>query len=67
MFCVTEAEAATIRTAFEQRGEFAAAVELRRLFRGISDNGRARELARMISAWKPLPVPQRIGARHAPR
>jgi hypothetical protein len=32
MFVVTEAEAAAIRTAFEQQGELAAAVELRRLF-----------------------------------
>jgi hypothetical protein len=32
MFCVSEAQAATIRTAFEQRGELS--VELRRLFSG---------------------------------
>ena len=56
MFCVTEAEAAAIRTAFEQRGEFAAAVELRRMFRGIDDNRQARELARTIAAWKPSPT-----------
>jgi hypothetical protein len=30
MFVVTEAEAAAIRAAFEQRGELSAAVELRR-------------------------------------
>jgi hypothetical protein len=35
MFVVTEAEAAAIRATFEQRGELAAAVELRRLFPGI--------------------------------
>ena len=34
MFVVSEAEAAAIRTAFEQSGELAAAVELRRLFPG---------------------------------
>jgi hypothetical protein len=34
MFSVTEAEAAAIRAAFERGGEFAAAVELRRLFPG---------------------------------
>ncbi len=31
MFCFTEAEATAIRDAFHQRGEFAAAIELRRL------------------------------------
>ena len=45
MFAVTEAEAATIRTPFEQGGEFAAAVELRRLFPGVTDNAEARECA----------------------
>jgi hypothetical protein len=30
---VSEAEATAIRAAYEQRGEFAATVELRRLFR----------------------------------
>jgi hypothetical protein len=32
MFVISEAEAAGIRTDYEQRGEFLAAVELRRLF-----------------------------------
>ena len=54
MFTVTEAEAAAVRTAFEQGGEFAAAVELRRLFPGVADNAAARECARTIAAWKPL-------------
>ena len=35
MFVVSEADAAAIRTAFEQRGELSAAVELRRRFPGI--------------------------------
>jgi hypothetical protein len=60
MFAVTEAEAAAIRTAFEQGGEFAAAVELRRLFPGVTDNAEARECARTIAAWKPLPL-RKIG------
>ena len=54
MFVVSEAEAAAIRTAFEQRGELSAAVELRRLFPGITDNAQARECARTIAGWKPL-------------
>jgi hypothetical protein len=56
MFTVSEAEAAAIRTAFEQGGEFSAAVELRRLFPGVVDNTEARECARTIAAWKPLPA-----------
>jgi hypothetical protein len=54
MFVVTEADAASIRAAFEQRGELSAAVELCRLFPGIVDNVQARECARIIAGWKPL-------------
>ena len=54
MFVVSEADAAAIRTAFEQRGELSAAVELRRRFPGIVDNVQARECARIIVGWKPL-------------
>ena len=61
MFCVSEAEAAAIRAAYEQGGEFSAAVELRRLFPGITDNAKARECARTIAGWKPLPVPAASG------
>ena len=57
MFVVTEAEAAAIRTAFEQQGELSAAIELRRLFPGITDNLQARECAAS------LPVGSRC--RHA--
>ncbi len=56
MFVVTEAEATAIRTAFDQGGELSAAVELRRLFPGITDNVQARECVRTIAGWKPLPV-----------
>jgi hypothetical protein len=45
-----------IRAAFEQRGDLSAAVELLRLFPGITDNVQARECARTIAAWEPLPV-----------
>jgi hypothetical protein len=55
MFVVTEAQASTIRAAYEQRGEFSAAVELRQLFPGI-DNVQARECARTIASWRPLPT-----------
>jgi hypothetical protein len=47
---------AAIRAVYEQRGEFAAGLELRRLFPGITDNAQARKWARTIASWKPLPV-----------
>jgi hypothetical protein len=68
MFVVTEADAAAIRAVFEQRGEFAAAVELRRRFPGIGDNAQARECARTIASWQPLPLkelPKRPRLRRA--
>ena len=54
MFVVTEEDAAAIRAVYEGRGEFAAAVELRRRFPGITDNAQAGECARTIAGWKPL-------------
>jgi hypothetical protein len=54
MFVVTEAQAAAIRTAYEQRGEFSAAVELRQLFLALRTMGRRRN-ARGRSRWRPLP------------
>ena len=57
MFVVTEAEAAAIRATFEQQGELSAAIELRRLFPGITNNVQARECARVIACWQPLPPP----------
>ena len=55
MFVVTEADAAAIRVVFEQHGEFAAAVELRRLFPGVLDNAEARECARATASGSPWP------------
>ena len=67
MFVVTEADAVAIRTAFDQGGEFSAAVELRQRFPGIPDNAQARECARNIAAWKPLPLRKiRRGSRLHP-
>jgi hypothetical protein len=56
MFAVTEEDEAAIRAVYEQRGEFAAAIELRRLFPGVTDNAQARECARTIAGWRPLPL-----------
>jgi hypothetical protein len=57
MFVVTEAAAAAIRAIFEQEGELSAAIELRRLFPGVTDNAKAQECARTIAGWQPQPVP----------
>jgi hypothetical protein len=59
MFVVTEADAAAIRAAFDRGGELSAAVELRRLFPGITSTTQARECVRVIAGWEPLPVPLR--------
>jgi hypothetical protein len=67
MFIVSEAEATTIRIAFDQGGEFSAAVELRRLFPGVSDNNQARDCARAIAGWKPLAPPPRKPRTCRPR
>ena len=67
MFVVTEADAAAIRAAFDRGGELSAAVELRRLFPGVTDNAEARECARTIAGWKPLPVTPRPVRRRLPK
>ena len=59
MFVVTDADAAAIRAVFQQSGEFAAAIELRRRFPGIIDNRQARECVRTIAGWKLLRLPLR--------
>jgi hypothetical protein len=67
MFIVSKEVAAAIRTAYEQDGELSAAIELRRLFPGITDNARARECARTIAGWTPLPAPPVKVVRLRPR
>ena len=54
MFVVTEEDEAAIRAAYKQRGEFAAAVELRRRFPGITPTMR-----RLGSAPAPSPAGSR--------
>jgi hypothetical protein len=56
MFVITEADAAAIRAIFYQEGELSAAIELRRRFRGITDNVKARACARTIAGWTPRPT-----------
>jgi hypothetical protein len=56
MFVVSEEDAAAIKAAFEEGGEFSAAIELRRRFPGINNNDKAREHARIIAGWQPIPA-----------
>ena len=58
MFMVDEAAAAAIRRAYLEDGEFAAAIELRRHFPGITDTANARLCARAIASWEPRPAPE---------
>jgi hypothetical protein len=67
MFIVTEEDAAAIRDTFEREGELSAAIELRRRFPGIADNARARDCARTIAGWTPLPAPPAKVVRLRPR
>ena len=55
-FSLSEAETACIHAAFDQAGEFAAALELRRLCPGITDLAQARRCAHIIVSWRPVPV-----------
>jgi hypothetical protein len=55
MFAVDERTAEAIRRAYEDGGELAGAVELRRHFPLIADNSHARLCVRAIVSWKPLP------------
>src|SRR5271167_4459328 len=60
MFVVSEAEAAAIRAVFQRSDELSAAMELRRLFPGITDNAQARECARTIAGWQKLHPLRRV-------
>jgi len=67
MIMVTEADAAAIRDIFEKDGELSAAIELRRRFPGIVYNAKARDCARAIAGWTPLPAPPGKVVRLRPR
>ena len=67
MFIVSEADAAAIRAAYEQKGELSAAIEVRRLFPGITENVEARACARSIAGWTPQQAQPRPVTRLRPR
>ena len=57
MFVVTEADAAAIRTIFNEEGELSAAIELRRRFPGLTPTTRkAWDCAKAIAGWMPPPA-----------
>ncbi len=55
MFTVDDAAGGSIRRAYEEGGELAAVVELRRRFPLIQDNEHARSCVHMIAGWTPVP------------
>jgi hypothetical protein len=63
MFVVNEVEATAIRTASITGGAFSAAIEVHRLFPGISDMPKARECAQAIASWEPSTAPVPPAAR----
>lgn len=67
MYVVSEEDAAAIRSVYEREGQLSAAIELRRRFPGITDNAKAREQARIIAGWQPLPEIQPSMTRLRPR
>lgn len=67
MFIVTEADAVAIRAAFDQGGEFSAAIELRRRFSAITSNDQARDCARTIVGWTPFVAQSASVTRLRPR
>ena len=66
MFSLSETETAAIRAAFNDGGDLAAAVELRRLCPGITDMSHARRCARIVASWTPVsaPVPVPLRPKH---
>jgi hypothetical protein len=53
MLVITEADAAAIRTTFDQEGELAAAIELRRRFPGIAARTGADQFAAAKQGLRP--------------
>lgn len=54
MFLVNDADVEAIRIAFQTDGEFAAVVEFRRRFPGITDPDQAHACVRNIAGMRPL-------------
>jgi hypothetical protein len=61
VFTVDEPTAEAIRRAYEESGELAGVVELRRHFPLLTDNANARMCVRMIAGWQPMAGPDKPG------
>jgi hypothetical protein len=62
MYVVTEADTA-IREIYEADDKLLVAIDkLQQRFPGIADNAKAREQARRIAGWLPLPAPPGAGS-----
>jgi len=59
MYVVTEADAAAIREIYEADDKLLVAIDK---FPGIADNAKAREQARRIAGWLPLPAQPGAGS-----
>ncbi len=57
MFAVDEVAAEAIRRAYEESGELAGVVELRRHFPLIADNPDVRAFVKTIAGWKAIQAP----------
>jgi len=57
MFMVDEATADAIRRAWDEGGELAAVVELRRHFPALTDGDNARRCVHAIVGWRQRPDP----------
>jgi hypothetical protein len=57
MFAIDDATVVAVRHAFDEHGELAAAVELRRHFAGIGDLAWARQVVRIVLGWQPIQDP----------
>jgi hypothetical protein len=63
MFALDDATVMIVRHAFDEHGELAAAVELRRHFPGIGDLAWVREVVSIILRWQPIPGGEPIDPR----
>jgi hypothetical protein len=59
MFSISDKDIAAIVAASERGGQFAATVEVRRLFPGIPNNAEALRVALTVAGWEPMPANSR--------
>ena len=66
MFTVDEATAEAIRRAYDDSGELAGVVELRRHFPLLADTAHARLCVRAIARWKPIAAQPQVKSGRRP-